>query len=103
MSFFLILFLPILLLIIPITLQVEFGRRILNQKKILKYFIISTSFIILEVFMTILGLVISLKGQQMKGLSGLSPGVIGFGFFGIIILVVVILVQITSNRSMAKK
>jgi len=103
MSFFLILVLPILLLIIPITLQVVVGKRLLNQKKFLKYFIISTSFIMLEVLMTILGLIISLKGQQMKGLSCLSPGVIGFGFFGIIILVVVILVQIALNRSMAKK
>lgn len=103
MSFFLILFLPILLLIIPITLQVKVGKRLLNQKKLLKYFIISAGFIILEVLMTFLGLVISLKGQQMKGLSGLSPGVIGFGFFGLIILVIVVLVQITSNRLMANK
>ena len=103
MSLFLILILPSLLLIIPITLQVVFGKRILNQKKSLKYLIISTSFIILEVLMTILGLIISLTGQQMKGLSCLSPGVIGLGFFGLIILVVVILAQIISNKSIATK
>jgi len=103
MSFFLILLLPILLLIIPIILQVEVGKKILNQKKILKYIIISTGIIILEVLMTILGLGISLKGQQMKGLPGISPGAIGFGFLVIVILVVVILVQITSNRSTGKK
>ncbi len=102
MSFFLILILPILLLSIPIALQVKVGKRLLNRKRILKYFIISTSSIIIEVLITILGLVISLKGQQLKGLSGLSPGVIGFGLLGIIILVIVIISQLISYRSKLK-
>ena len=70
----------------------------LSQNNKIKYFMVSTSFIILEILMAILGFILSLKGQQMAGLSGLSPGFIVFGFFGIIILFVVILSQITSNR-----
>ncbi len=52
--------------------------------------------------MTILGPVISVREQQMSGLSSLSPGVMSYGFLGIKILVVVILAQILSNSSMVK-
>jgi hypothetical protein len=98
MSFVFTLLLPIFLLIIPIILQFKIGNKMLSQNNKIKYFMVSTSFIILEILMAILGFILSLKGQQMAGLSGLSPGFIVFGFFGIIILFVVILSQITSNR-----
>ena len=98
MSFVFTLLLPIFLLIIPIILQFKIGNKMLSQNNKIKYFMVSTSFIILEILMAILGFILSLKGQQMTGLSGLSPGFIVFGFFGIIILFVVILSQITSNR-----
>ena len=98
MSFVFTLLLPIFLLIIPIIVQFRIGNKMLSQNNKIKYFMVSTSFIILEILMAILGFILSLKGQQMAGLSGLSPGFIVFGFFGIIILFVVILSQITSNR-----
>jgi hypothetical protein len=98
MSIFLILILPVLLLIVPIAIQVEVGKKALNQKKVLKYIVVSGSTLLLEVLMASLGLVISLKGQQMKGVQGLSPGVIGFGVLGIAILVVVIIAQLVSKR-----
>ena len=98
MSFVFTLLLPIFLLIIPIILQFKIGNKMLSQNNKIKYFMVSTSFIILEILMATLGFILSLKGQQMAGLSGLSPGFIVFGFFGIIILFVVILSQITSNR-----
>ena len=98
MSFVFTLLLPIFLLIIPIILQFKIGNKMLSQNNKIKYFMVSTSFIILEILMAILGFILSLKGQQMAGLSGLSPGFVVFGFFGIIILFVVILSQITSNR-----
>ena len=98
MSFVFTLLLPIFLLIIPIILQFKIGNKMLSQNNKIKYFMVSTSVIILEILMAILGFILSLKGQQMAGLSGLSPGFIVFGFFGIIILFVVILSQITSNR-----
>jgi len=98
MSFFLILILPLVLLIVPIAIQVAVGKKALNQKKVLKYIVVSGSTLLLEVVMASLGLVISLKGQQMKGVPGLSPGVIGFGVLGIAILVVVIIAQVISNR-----
>jgi hypothetical protein len=98
MSLFLILILPVLLLIVPIAIQVGVGKKALNQKKVLKYIVVSGSTLLLEVMMASLGLVISLKGQQMKGVPGLSPGVIGFGVLGIAILVVVIIAQLVSKR-----
>ena len=98
MSFFLILILPLVLLIVPIAIQVAVGKKALNQKKVLKYIVVSGSSLLLEVLMASLGLVISLKGQQMKGVPGLSPGIIGFGVLGIAILVVVIMAQVISNR-----
>jgi len=98
MSFFLILILPLVLLLVPIAIQVAVGKKALNQKKVLKYIVVSGSTLLLEVVMASLGLVISLKGQQMKGVPGLSPGIIGFGVLGIAILVVVIMAQVISNR-----
>ena len=98
MSFFLILILPLVLLIVPIAIQVAVGKKALNQKKVLKYIVVSGSTLLLEVVMASLGLVISLKGQQMKGVPGLSPGIVGFGVLGIAILVVVIIAQVISNR-----
>jgi len=99
MSVFLILILPLLLLFIPIWFQVVVGKRTLNQQKNLKYVLVTTGSLILEVFMTILGLIISLEGQQMKGIKCASPGVIVLGFFTGVILVVVIIVQLLSNKS----
>jgi len=98
MSFFLILILPLVLLIVPIAIQVAVGKKALNQKKVLKYIVVSGSTLLLEVLMASLGLVISLKGQQMKGVPGLSPGIVGFGVLGIAILVVVIIAQVIWNR-----
>ena len=98
MSFFLILILPLVLLLVPIAIQVAVGKKALNQKKVLKYIVVSGSTLLLEVVMASLGLVISLKGQQMKGVPGLSPGIVGFGVLGIAILVVVIIAQVISNR-----
>ena len=98
MSLFLILILPVLILIVPIAIQVEVGKKALNQKKVLKYIVVTGSTLLLEVMMASLGLVISLKGQQMKGVPGLSPGVIGFGVLGIAILMVVIIAQLVSKR-----
>jgi hypothetical protein len=98
MSLFLILILPVLLLIVPIAIQVEVGKKALNQKKVLKYIVVTGSSLLLEVLMASLGLAISLKGQQMNGVPGLSPGVIGFGVIGIAILVVVIIAQLVSKR-----
>lgn len=98
MSLFLILILPVLLLIVPIAIQVRVGKKALNQKKVLKYIVVSGGSLLLEILMASLGLVISLKGQQMKGVPGLSPGVIGFGVLGIAILVGVIIAQLVSKR-----
>ena len=98
MSIFLILILPVLLLIVPIAIQVAVGKKALNQKKVLKYIVVTGSSLLLEVLMASLGLAISLKGQQMNGVPGLSPGVIGFGVIGIAILVVVIIAQLVSKR-----
>lgn len=75
MSIFLILILPVLLLIVPIAIQVEVGKKALNQKKVLKYIVVSGSTLLLEVLMASLGLVISLKGQQMKGVHGRFMGI----------------------------
>ena len=78
------------------------GQKSLNEKILMPYWWIAISSLLLEIFMTIIGLFISLKGQQMKGIGGLSPGVVGFGFFAIFILFAIIIIQYLFDKFKAK-
>ncbi len=98
MSFFLILPIPILLLAIPFVFQGVVGKRTLRSGKNLRFLATSIASLLLEVLMTVLGLYISIQGQTMKGMTNLSPGVIGFGFFAMAGLVVFILIQFLTLR-----
>jgi hypothetical protein len=98
MSFFLILPIPILLLAIPFVFQGVAGRRILLSGKVLRFVAASFFSLVLEVLMTLLGLYISIQGQMMNGLTNLSPGVLGFGFFAMAGLVLFILLQLVRLR-----
>jgi hypothetical protein len=102
MASMIILTIPILLLIIPIAFQIVMGQKSLNEKILMPYWWIAISSFLLEIFMTIIGLFISFKGQQMKGIGGLSPGVLGIGFFAIIILFAVTIIQYLSNKFKVK-
>ncbi|MBK7212763.1 MAG: hypothetical protein IPH88_05610 [Bacteroidales bacterium] len=90
----LILVLPIILFCIPIIIQSSFASKASRQKNILSFVLISLGSLVLEGLMMALGLFISLKGQQMQEVPSLSPGVIGFGIFAIIVLIGIILFQI---------
>ena len=98
MANFLILTLPLLFLIIPIVFQVVAGQKMLNKRAFMKYWLISIFSIIMEVAFIFIGLLVSITGQQMKGISGLSPGIIGIGFFAIIILIFVIIIPYISSK-----
>jgi hypothetical protein len=102
MSVFLILILPLALLSIPIWLQARVGKRVLNQKKRLKFILVSIGSLLLEVVMAIMGLFLSFEGQQMKGIKSLSPGILSAGFLALVILVIVIIAQLLSKGSIIK-
>ncbi len=97
MSNFLILEIPILLLLLPIGFQIILGRKKLKNDKYLSFWLVSLLSIVLEILMTIIGLILSLKGQQMlhPQIRGLSPGFVAFGMFFTVILLIIIIVQYT--------
>ena len=103
MENFLILDLPILLLLLPIVLQVIVGQKILKKRIQMPYWLLSILTIILEIILTFVGFIFSLQGQQMKEIPSLSPGIFGFGFLAIIILVSIIIGQNLIKNTRVKK
>jgi len=49
---------------------------------------------IAEIILTIVGLIISIKGQGMSGIESMSPGVIGLGMIALIVLFAVTMYSI---------
>ncbi|MBK7175052.1 MAG: hypothetical protein IPH84_17940 [Bacteroidales bacterium] len=94
-----ILLIPLLLLLIPIGLQSYFGGDLLKQQKQMYYFLLSIGNVVLMIAMVFAGMLISLKGQQIKGISSLSPGFLAFGLLALFFLVVYIVVQVYRKRS----
>lgn len=88
-----ILLIPIILLIIPIGLQSYFGKDMMKAGK-MRFALFSIGNVILMIAMVLAGMLISLKGQQLKGISSLSPGFLAFGFIGLFLLLVYIAVQV---------
>lgn len=92
-----ILVLPVLLLLIPLVLQSYFGSDLLKKRK-LHFYLLAAGNVVLMLLMIVAGLLISLKGQQIKGINGLSPGFLAFGLIALFFLLVYITVQVFRNR-----
>jgi hypothetical protein len=93
-----ILLIPSILLLIPFGLQSYFGKDMLKAGK-MRFALLSIGNVVLMLVMTFSGFLISLRGQQLKGIQSMSPGFLAFGFIGLFFLLVYIAVQVFRNRS----
>ncbi len=59
---------------------------------------ISITAVLMEVIAIPLSLLISIKGQMMKGIQSLSPGILTFGFLSLFVLILVIINQFIKRK-----
>ena len=98
MANLLVLPIPFLILLIPIVFQIIIGKISIHKKGTIKLWMISITAVLLEVIAIPLSFIISLKGQMMKGIQSLSPGILTFGFLFFFVLIFVIINQFIKNK-----